>query len=283
MSENQENQAVGEPQDELKDILGDETPQEGQQQAEEAQDDAEKPEEGQDDAEKPAAEEEQPKPKRKSLDARLQDLKTRTWEMREAERRAKEEADRLEKLKTEVNESKRPDPAQYDDDEKYHADVEAYYEKKAELKAQQEAKAAADRQTAQQQQQEALARWDVAKAKAMEQDENFEVSEFKVGKICRAYGNTALAQAITTSDIGTKLVTYLGKDLDEAERIAAMQPMAAARELGKLEAKLSRKPEKKFTRAPAPVESETSGRGAPKDVATMSQAEYNKRRNAGEI
>ncbi|HEU4707931.1 MAG TPA: hypothetical protein VFS17_01330, partial [Methylophilaceae bacterium] len=49
----------------------------------------------------------------------------------------------------------------------------------------------------------------------------------------------AMIEVIMESDIGPDLAYYLGKNPDEATRIAQLSPIAAARELGKIEAKLT--------------------------------------------
>jgi hypothetical protein len=63
----------------------------------------------------------------------------------------------------------------------------------------------------------------------------------------------AMAEVIAESDVGAELAYYLGKNLEIASRIAQLSPLAAAREIGKLEAKLSQQPSKE-TKAPPPIE-----------------------------
>ena len=48
-----------------------------------------------------------------------------------------------------------------------------------------------------------------------------------------------MAEVIRESEVGPQLAYYLGKNRNEAAKIAAMSPIAAARELGRLEAKLA--------------------------------------------
>lgn len=52
----------------------------------------------------------------------------------------------------------------------------------------------------------------------------------------------AMVQAILESDTGHELAYHLGKNPDEADRIASLSPTAAIREMGKLEAKLASAP-----------------------------------------
>lgn len=51
----------------------------------------------------------------------------------------------------------------------------------------------------------------------------------------------AMAEVLTTSDVGDDLAYYLGSNPAEAVRIANMSPVAAARELGKIEAQFVKK------------------------------------------
>lgn len=61
----------------------------------------------------------------------------------------------------------------------------------------------------------------------------------------------AMHETIAESDLGPELVYFLAKNPDDAARIAKLPPLAAAREIGKLEATLSAKPEKPAAAAPA--------------------------------
>jgi hypothetical protein len=86
-----------------------------------------------------------------------------------------------------------------------------------------------------------------------------------------------LGEAILDSDKGPELVYHLAKNPAEAARLSALSPLAAARELGRLEATLgqSASPAKPVTKAPAPMKP-TSGAGssATTDLSKMSHEEY---------
>lgn len=77
----------------------------------------------------------------------------------------------------------------------------------------------------------------------------------------------AVTQAIVESDHGPELIYELAKNRAEFERINKLPPLAAARELGKLEAKFATSEEKqseptKLTKAPKPIEPVGTGKGA---------------------
>jgi hypothetical protein len=92
-----------------------------------------------------------------------------------------------------------------------------------------------------------------------------------------------MAQTIQASEIGPDVIYYLGSNPKEADRIARLNPLLQAREIGKIEAKLaSNPPAKKTTTAPAPiapVTARTSGSPAydttdPRSVKSMSTSEW---------
>ena len=88
--------------------------------------------------------------------------------------------------------------------------------------------------------------------------------------------------ALVDSEIGDEVSYYLGKNPREAERIANLQPYAAVREIGKLEAKLSAKPTTPTTQAPEPISPVGNRSRSSKGPADMTDAEYAKwRRTAG--
>lgn len=92
-----------------------------------------------------------------------------------------------------------------------------------------------------------------------------------------------MAQTIQASEIGPEMAYYLGSNPKEAERISKLSPILQAKEIGKIEAKLSDNPPvKKTSNAPAPiapVTARTSGSPAydttdPRSIKTMSTSEW---------
>ena len=68
--------------------------------------------------------------------------------------------------------------------------------------------------------------------------------------------------AITESDIAEDVTYYLATHEAEAKRIAALSPYAQAKEIGKLEEKLTKPPVKEISKAPDPIKPVTSGKAA---------------------
>jgi hypothetical protein len=92
-----------------------------------------------------------------------------------------------------------------------------------------------------------------------------------------------MAETIQASDIGPDVAYFLGANPKEADRISRLSPFLQAKEIGKIEAKLSdNPPAKKTTSAPAPiapVTARTSGATAydttdPRSTKTMSVSEW---------
>jgi len=92
-----------------------------------------------------------------------------------------------------------------------------------------------------------------------------------------------MAQTIQASDIGPDLAYFLGTNPKEADRISRLSPYLQAKEIGKIEAKLSdNPPAKKTSSAPAPiapVTARSSGAPAydttdPRSTKTMSASEW---------
>jgi hypothetical protein len=94
---------------------------------------------------------------------------------------------------------------------------------------------------------------------------------------------SVMAETIQASDIGPDLAYYLGTNPREADRISRLSPFLQAKEIGKLEAKMSSAPVlKKTTSAPPPI-APISGRGTgapthdttdPRSIKSMSTSEW---------
>lgn len=87
---------------------------------------------------------------------------------------------------------------------------------------------------------------------------------------------------IGTSDIGPDVAYHLATHLDVADRLARMHPVAAAAEIGRIEARLSApKPSKPVTQAPAPVPILGGSSSVSKDLGAMSYEDYKRARQGG--
>lgn len=96
--------------------------------------------------------------------------------------------------------------------------------------------------------------------------------------------NPSMAQAIMESDIGPEIMYHLGNNIQDAMRIASLGPLAAAREIGKIESKLIVVPvtePKRISQAPEPIRA-VGARGAVTsfDYDKSSMDEFIKKRNA---
>lgn len=87
-------------------------------------------------------------------------------------------------------------------------------------------------------------------------------------------------EIVAASDAGAKLIHHLGSDLDEAARIASLPPLQLAREMTKLELRLSQKPAKPVSNAPAPINPIAAATASTKDPSSMTDAEFAKWRKA---
>ena len=92
-----------------------------------------------------------------------------------------------------------------------------------------------------------------------------------------------MAQTIQASEMGPEMAYYLGLNPKEAERISKLSPILQAKEIGKIEAKLSDNPPvKKTSNAPAPiapVTARTSSSPAfdttdPRSIKSMTTSEW---------
>ena len=92
-----------------------------------------------------------------------------------------------------------------------------------------------------------------------------------------------MAETIQSSDVCPELAYYLGSNPKEADRISRMTPFMQAKEIGKIEGKLSDNPPvKRTTSAPAPISpvtARTSGSPAhdttdPRSIKTMTASQW---------
>jgi hypothetical protein len=164
-----------------------------------------------------------------------------------------------------------PQPSQF-------ADAFEYAKALAEFSTE-KALAERDRQVAVARQQEAQHRiiqsWaqkvQTAKAELPDFDELVAASDVVV--------NNAVRDAILESDVGPKILYHLAENNDLAKKIAGLNPNAALREIGRLEARFEAKPDSKQTaplvrsKAPAPIQPIRGGQGQA-DVPLSTNGEW---------
>ncbi len=166
---------------------------------------------------------------------------------------AQARAELLEKRLKEIEErSKPPEPEGAPTLEQFEYDPEKYANAKAEFAKKQAAKELTAKQQAEQAEQarkRLISGWEQKYEKGEEKYDDYATV---VGQI---QPDSAFAAAIMEADNGEEIAYYLGKNIKEANRIAALSPLSQVREIGKIEAKLLAKPAEPKTpsKAPAPI------------------------------
>lgn len=90
----------------------------------------------------------------------------------------------------------------------------------------------------------------------------------------------AMAQVIRSSEKGPQILYHLGQNRAEAMRLYQMQPLQAALEIGRLEARLAVPQPRRSSTAPPPVNPVVGGVGTPTlDPMKLSAEEWARRRN----
>lgn len=152
---------------------------------------------------------------------------------------------------------------------------EAYADALAERKAQE----LVARREAEQQQAALLESYSEREEEAREKYDDFE----QVAYNPRLPITQVMAQTIQASDIGPEVAYFLGCNPKEADRISKLSPFLQAKEIGKIEAKLSDNPPvKKSSSAPPPIQPVTPRGGNarimdttdPRSIKEMSTSEW---------
>lgn len=268
-------EVVIEPQDELKEVLEEGGQPETEVETEEVE--TKEKEAG----EKEVSEDD--KPKKKTQEERQAEMNKATWKMRDAERkagiaekRANEALKKLDEREASINE-KLLNRENYDSDEEFEA-------VKKTLKPQNNNKTESDEEVydrldRQKRDEKIQTDYVVKRGEAIKADKSFEANEEQIINTINYYGARHLQESILGSEKSIELVNYLASKPDEADKIAQLSPLGAARELGKIEAQLESKPAKpRISKAPAPI-SGVKGGTAPKGHSGQTQAEFDAERN----
>lgn len=212
-------------------------------------------------------------PKKKGVQKRIDELTQLRYE---AERRAEEEARKnaelvgLLKKQQAPEQSGEPQLEQFEDYDQYIV-AKAKYE----LKIEQQAESERQRQD---EQNRALndARRSYAE-KASEARSKY--SDFEqVAHNPSVPMTDVMEQMIVGSEQGPDIAYYLGSHVEEAYQIARLDPFNAARELGKIEARISLPQKRTTTQAPSPVTTIGSNETVSKKLEDLPYAEYRKAR-----
>ena len=165
-------------------------------------------------------------------------------------------------------------PAELPPQEQFES-PEAYAEALAERKAHQ----LIARREAEREQAETLERYHEREEEARSKYDDFE----QVAYNSRLPITQVMAQTIQASEVGPEVAYYLGSNPKEADRISRLSPFMQAKEIGKIEAKLSENPPvKKSTSAPTPITPVTPRGGNarvldttdPRSIKEMSTSEW---------
>lgn len=217
------------------------------------------------------------KPKSKSgAQKRIDELtaKRRDAERRaeEAEKRAKEAEEALAKADT------KPDEDKFESPEEYQAALSAWYARRS-MRDEESRTAKANAEQAGTER--AAARQEAFNARVEAVKGNFDKFE-EVAFNPKLSVTPAMGDLIVESEKGPELLYHLGSNPDEAFRISQLSPLAAAKELGKIEASLSIPARRTVTTASDPI-TPVSGGGSnvQKDPSKMSNDEYRAYRAKG--
>lgn len=230
-------------------------------------------------AEKEANQEGERKPPK--LEKRFSEITKQREEARQEAQRERQARVELEQRLAALEQQRQPQQQSYVDQEpqpSQFADAFEYAKALAEFSTE-KALAERDRQVAQAREQEAQQKIIQSWAQKV-QDAKAELPDFDdLVAASDVVVNNAVRDAILESDVGPRILYHLAENNDLAKKIASLNPNAALREIGKLEAKFEVKTETKQTapvvrsKAPAPIQPIRGGQGQP-DVPMSANGEW---------
>lgn len=165
--------------------------------------------------------------------------------------------------------------------EDFDFDVERYAEAKAKKAEESALKRYGEEQQTQTRKQAEIQLTKSWESKTSKAERKYDDFDEVVGELApTSHINIAIMQA----ENGDEIAYYLGQNLNDARRIAALDPISAIREIGRLEAKLLAEPPKakEPSKAPAPITPVKGSSSANKTIFDdgLSQAEWEKVRTA---
>lgn len=190
-----------------------------------------------------------PKPKSRAQE-RIEDLNAK-W------RQAQRELEQRDAIIADLRAKEAPNPDKYDDPTRFQADLtkHAVQQARADELESEKRQISQDGETAK------AAMWS---EKVNANRERFPDFDAVVGAPDLTITKT-MAECIQDSELGPAVAYYLGKNPDEARRIAGLPAVQQGRELGRLEAKVTLPPPKRTSTAPPPAPV-LAGGGAPATI-----------------
>jgi hypothetical protein len=215
------------------------------------------------------------------LEKRFSEITKQREEARKEAQNERQARVELEQRLAALEQQRQPQQQSYVDQEpqpSQFADAFEYAKALAEFSTE-KALAERDRQVAQAREQEAQQKIIQSWAQKV-QDAKAELPDFDdLVAASDVVVNNAVRDAILESDVGPRILYHLAENNDLAKKIASLNPNAALREIGKLEAKFEVKTETKQTapvvrsKAPAPIQPIRGGQGQP-DVPMSANGEW---------
>lgn len=226
-----------------------------------------------------------PKPteKQESDPKAIRELKEQRRKRQEAERREAYLQGQLDALKKPVEEAKPDATLEKPRPEKY-ATYEEYTEAVADWKADQKIQAEKTRMVEERRQHQEQERVQSVRTKLTTAAEKFpEIQDIFSDATFPI--SQAMTETIIESDLHGEILSFFAKNPEEARRIYKLSPLGAAREIGKIEAKMSTAPaadtKPNIPTAPAPITPQGGGGGHDTgDPAKMSDEEWLKAERA---
>lgn len=242
---------------------GEETNEEGQVETQPEGEDAEA-------AEADADEPDDETPKKSRHQRRKEYIET----LKENERRAKDARDRITAAGSAVAEPKETD---YEDYTEFQAARAFWRERQRERTYEAEQAGTAVDEASAHVQKEVDALWAAQVSEARGRYEDFaQVAQADTFPV-----TPDAAEIIKRSDSGADILYYLGSNPAIAAQIAALSPIDAAVQLGRIEATLQAPPPRRKSNAPEPIKPVRANAAPQKDPAKMSTDEYRAWRQAG--
>ena len=204
---------------------------------------------------------ESPENEKEKAKKRLSDrLKEQTFKWREEQRKSEALAKEVQELKAKLTIKDEPRPDSYDDRDKYDRDRGTWEEQERARIRKEESERLTRKQQEEREIEEIRKQEDdykAGRAGVAKEDPNLSEHEKLIDDVVEEYRAPEIRELIYGQrKQGPKLVSYLGNNPDELEKLANSSPKERLVLMGKLLAKLEAKPVKTISSAPNPTRSE---------------------------